>query len=128
MGKDLQGNELGKGISQRKDGLYVGRATIDGTVIAPVYDKDLGALKKKFNNAKNMARVKALSEIKLEVPTLNEWFAKWFEFYKKPTLDRNNPDAYTRGVRNYILCKIGTKRLDEILQIDIQICVKETLD
>lgn len=128
MGKDLQGNELGKGISQRKDGLYVGRATIDGAVIAPVYDKDLGALKKKFNSAKNMARVKALSEIKLEVPTLNEWFAKWFEFYKKPTLDRNNPDAYTRSVRNYILCKIGTKRLDEILQIDIQICVKETLD
>ena len=27
MGKDLKGKELGKGISQRKDGYYVGRYT-----------------------------------------------------------------------------------------------------
>lgn len=27
MGKDLRGRELGKGISQRKDGLYSGRYT-----------------------------------------------------------------------------------------------------
>ena len=27
MGKDLKGKELGSGISQRKDGLYVGRYT-----------------------------------------------------------------------------------------------------
>ena len=27
MGKDLRGKELGRGISQREDGLYVGRCT-----------------------------------------------------------------------------------------------------
>ena len=27
MGKDLRGKELGRGISQREDGLYVGRYT-----------------------------------------------------------------------------------------------------
>ena len=30
MGKDLKGNELGKGLSQRKDGRYEARAKVNG--------------------------------------------------------------------------------------------------
>ena len=30
MGKDLKGKELGNGITQRKDGRYMARFTVDG--------------------------------------------------------------------------------------------------
>ena len=33
MGKDLKGKDLGKGFSQRKDGRYEARATINGKKI-----------------------------------------------------------------------------------------------
>ena len=45
MGKNLKGNEIGKGISQRKDGLYMGRyKNCYGERLA-IYDKDLKILK-----------------------------------------------------------------------------------
>ena len=30
MGKDLKGKELGRGLSQRPDGRYMGRAQVEG--------------------------------------------------------------------------------------------------
>ena len=30
MGKDLKGKELGRGLSQRADGRYMGRAQVEG--------------------------------------------------------------------------------------------------
>ena len=33
MGKDLKGKELGNGITQRKDGRYMARFTVDGKLI-----------------------------------------------------------------------------------------------
>ena len=48
MGKDLKGNELGKGLSQRKDGRYEARAKINGETI-DIYGTNLAELKKQFN-------------------------------------------------------------------------------
>lgn len=33
MGKDLKGKELGRGLSQRPDGRYMGRAQVEGKPI-----------------------------------------------------------------------------------------------
>lgn len=47
MGKDLKGKELGNGITQRKDGRYMARFTVDGKTHT-IYEFDLKTLKKKF--------------------------------------------------------------------------------
>ena len=40
MGKDLKGKELGSGISQRKDGYYIGRYTTrDGKRVQKIFRK-----------------------------------------------------------------------------------------
>lgn len=51
MGKDLNGKELGRGFSQRKDGRYEARAVVNGTKI-DIYDMNLSALKKAFEMEK----------------------------------------------------------------------------
>ena len=45
MGKDLKGKELGRGLSQRPDGRYMGRAQVEGKSIV-LYDWKLKELKK----------------------------------------------------------------------------------
>ena len=40
MGKDLKGKELGRGLSQRADGRYMGRAQVEGHPIV-IYDLSL---------------------------------------------------------------------------------------
>lgn len=52
MGKDLKGKDLGQGISQRKDGRYNARATIEGVSIN-IYNYNLKALKKEFDLKKS---------------------------------------------------------------------------
>ena len=37
MGKDLKGKELGRGLSQRADGRYMGRAQVEGHPIVTPY-------------------------------------------------------------------------------------------
>lgn len=52
MGRDLNGNELGKGIHQNKDGRYIYRATIDGkrqTVTSKTLDDLYIRIEKRFH-------------------------------------------------------------------------------
>ena len=58
MGKNLNGKELGKGLSQRPDGRYMGRAQVGGKSIV-LYDWKLKELKK--NLAKAVDEVKRSS-------------------------------------------------------------------
>ena len=59
MGKDLKGNELGRGISQRKeDGLYYARVCINKHRYC-IYDNDLEKLKEKFFNLRDFAHDKS---------------------------------------------------------------------
>ena len=50
MGKDLNGKELGRGITQRKDGRYMGRIHIKGSKKEiTLYDRNLKVLKNKVS-------------------------------------------------------------------------------
>ena len=50
MGKNLNGRELGKGLSQRKDGRYEARARVNGTDVH-LYNMNLTKLKKEFSGS-----------------------------------------------------------------------------
>lgn len=49
MGKDLKGKELGRGLSQRPDGRYMGRAQVEGKSIV-LYDWKIKEKKESCNS------------------------------------------------------------------------------
>ena len=62
MGKDLNGKELGRGITQRKDGRYMGRIHIRGSKKeVTLYDRNLKMLKNKFMNDPTMITTSGFS-------------------------------------------------------------------
>lgn len=123
MGKDLKGKELGKGFSQRKDGRYEARATINGVKI-DIYDSSLAKLKKEFE--KERARV--LREEKNIRPnvTLIEWYREWFDKCKAPQLKSIvSCKVYDRKARNTYISILGKKQMKNITQMDIQKATNE---
>ena len=88
MGKDLNGKELGKCFSQRKDGRYEARAVINGVKI-DLYDVSLTKLRKNFE----VEKAKVLRDEKnfRQNITLGEWYSEWFEKSKAGRKKRKKP-------------------------------------
>lgn len=125
MGKNLKGKELGKGFSQRKDGRYEARATINGVKI-DIYDMNLAKLKKNFEQEK----AKVLREEKNLRPdvTLEEWYKEWFEKYKSPQLKTVvSRDSFDRRVKNTYISILGQKRMKDITQLNVQTATNELI-
>lgn len=125
MGKDLKGKELGKGLLQRKDGRYCGRIQINGQSICK-YDFSLPALKKALQEERLKVVQKQFDEAKCNM-TLDEWFQTWFENYKAPIL-KGTGVKYKRQYVNYFGSRIGSKPLNSIIQLDVQMAVSDLLD
>lgn len=117
MGKDLKGKELGKGISQRKDGRYEARIVINGKRLT-FYNTNLAALKKEFEKEKT--RLSRQNVFTCKDLTVNEWFNSWFDQYKKPTLKPSGVNAYYRKFSNTYGTLIGEEILNELTQFQIQ--------
>ena len=74
MGKDLNGNELGRGISQRADGRYNARKRI-GDISISIYDKDKKRIAKRLKiEVEKAKQEKKNKELTQPERTLNEWF------------------------------------------------------
>ena len=81
MGKSLNGKHLGKGISQRKDGWYIGRYTDRFGKRQTLYARTLKEISKKLNDAKyEDAHLLNLADPN---QTLDEWFDIWISKCKK---------------------------------------------
>lgn len=102
MGKDINGKELGKGITQRNDGRYNARVTINGVKIN-LYDYNLSLLKKNLE----LKKLKVLREDYSTRPniSLNQWYKdEWFPVYKSPYLkDEVNRHNYIVRYENTLL-------------------------
>lgn len=125
MGKDLKGNDLGRGFSQRKDGRYEARAKIKGRQI-DLYDFSLSKLKKTFE----MEKAKVLRDEKgvRQNVTLSQWFDEWFEKCKSPNLKSEiSRKTYERKIRNTYISLLGSKQLTYITQLNIQNATNELL-
>lgn len=117
MAKGLNGKELGIGIRQREGGRYEARATINGITI-DLYNTDLKQLKIDFEEAKKQARMSI--DTKRKQITLNEWFEEWFTKYKVPTIKSTSVFAMKSKYYNTFGSLIGTKKVVDIRNIDIQ--------
>lgn len=81
MGKSLNNKELGKGISQRKDGLYQARFVNRFGKRETIYAKTLNEVRRQLRN-KQYEDEKMLNVINEDV-TLDEWFEMWMNTCKK---------------------------------------------
>ena len=97
MGKDKKGKELGKGICQRKDGLYFARCTIQG--------QNFGSYFKTVKEAKAwLKELKSKPKSKTSM-TLDQWYEYWMENLISdlaPNTRRNYAERYQHNIGPYI--------------------------
>ena len=117
MGKDLNGKELGTGISQKKDGRYIGRFTNRFGKRQEIKSKDLKELKKLFNQAV-YEDSHHLNSLDTNL-TLDEWFVTWMDSYKKYTICDNTKRFYKEIYQKRISPTLGKRRITSITQINI---------
>lgn len=117
MGKDLKGKELGKGISQRKDGRYQARFTDRFGNRRCVYGKTL----KEVKNALMTEVVDDYSKNNVANPniTLDQWYEKWIRVYKEPVVKKNTLRGYKYLYQEYIKEELGDKPISNINKLMI---------
>ena len=116
MGKDLKGKELGKGISQRKDGRYQARFTDRFGKRRCVY----GITLKEVKNALMSEVVDDYSKNNVADPnmTLDQWYEKWMRAYKEPVLKETTLRVYKR-IYNKIKPVFGNLPISSITRLMI---------
>lgn len=128
MGKDLKGKELGRGLSQRADGRYMGRAQVEGHPIV-IYDWKLKEVKAKLAIAiDEMKRSNLLPGMDGKSITLSEWFEEWYTKYKAPMLKDGGSPSYKRKFLNYYGTRLGSKPLADIRQLHVQTAIADMLE
>lgn len=120
MGKDLKGRELGTGISQRDDGLYVGRFTNK-------YGKRVQKVMPKLKDVRQW-----LGDMQYEDAhsnrdfpkdmTVDAWYEYWMDIKKRtvrPNTVRNYRERYERNIKpvigKKILGNVNTVHCQEIM-------------
>ena len=116
MGKSLKGKELGKGIRQREDGLYVARFINRFGKRQVIYDKSYNGIQKKMREAK-CADEKAINVINTNM-TLDEWYEKWMETCKK-NCRSNTKETYARHYKR-VQDDLGWRKLNKLNLIVMQ--------
>ena len=99
MGKDLKGKECGKGICQRKDGLYSARYTVDGKTRYS-YFKTVKEAKAWLKEEKDKKRNQSNKSM-----TVNEWYEFWMTNYicdLAPNTRRNYAERYKHNIKSAI--------------------------
>lgn len=117
MGKSLNGKELGKGISQRKeDGLYVARFTNRFGKRQLISDKTYNGVQKKLREA-IVADEKAINVVSTNM-TLDEWFECWMKTCKN-NCRNNTKDTYARQYKR-VQEELGWRKLSKLNLVVMQ--------
>lgn len=125
MGKDIKGKELGRGISQRSDGFYVGRFT----------SRHGGRKQKLFHKLQECRQWLADSQYEDEHSniafademTVKSWFEYWIS-HKQRTVRPNTVRNYTERYNRNIDPIIGKLRLREVKPIQCQLIMNKMAD
>ena len=123
MAKALNGKELGKGITQLRNGTYQARVYIKGN------DKPIYVSSKRLEEVKQK-REKILEQYNLGLQTdaskktLNDWFDEWMELY---VVGKVKPRTVQHYIREYERCKsyIGHIKVNQLQPTYIQKMVNE---
>ena len=85
MGKSLNGKELGKGITQRKDGRYQGRFVNRFGKQQIVYGKTLNEVRQRLRK-EQYEDEQGINIVNKDI-TLDEWYEKWLHVCKSHCRD-----------------------------------------
>ncbi|PWJ50477.1 tyrosine-type recombinase/integrase [Faecalicatena contorta] len=113
---DNKGRKLPDGFSQRSDGRYQARFTFNGKRFT-LYDTNLINLKTKVLKKKNDFNSGIYGD--LENMSLNQWFEKWLQIYKKDKLKPITFQNYQNYWKWYIADTIGSMRVSKIKRVQI---------
>jgi len=116
MGKSLKGKELGKGISQRKDGLYQARLINRFGKRQTIYAKTIHEITKKLRD-EQYEDDRQLNVVDSNM-TLDEWFDIWMDTCKKNCRDTTKR-TYTIQY-NRLREKLGWRKLTNLNLVIIQ--------
>lgn len=122
MGKNLKGKELGVGFTQRQDGRYECKVTLNGKR-KTFYDKNLSDLRKVVNDARYEAEHGICGNI--EKLTLNDWHKIWRETYKVGHVKESTLEIYDTNYRVHIKDKLGCLLLEDIKPAMIQSLINQ---
>ena len=133
MGKDRNGKELGKGLSQRTGKFKNGKE--DRRYVASFYGKDGKRVSRTFNSLKDAKQWRYDSQyedrhylrINSETITVNEWYSKWISAKEGTVRDntiRNNRERYEHNVRY----TIGRMRMVDVKPVHCQEVLKQMAD
>lgn len=117
MALDLEGRELPEGITQRKDGRYMGKFQYNNERYS-VYAKTSKEAKKKLNNLRYEVEHGIFA--KQDNITVNGWFKVWIREYKEPTVKKSTVLVYIDNYKSYIEKPLGKKRLKNVRPEHIQ--------
>jgi integrase len=111
MAKGLDGKKLPAGITQRKNGLYMGRVMYNGESHT-LYDRNLTELKKKMTDLRYTLEHGTF--IKKSNITFDDWFNEWIETYKQNTVKQGTIDSYKKHYSAYLKKPLGKMKLADI--------------
>lgn len=122
MGKDLTGKELGKGILQKKNGVYEARYVDRFGQRKSLSGYDLKDVRRRFNEAiyENEKEINVKKDIRLD-----EWYEKWMNVHKFDVIRKNTQRHYNHVYRKHISPSLGHIYLTEITQLKIKELLKK---
>lgn len=111
MAKGLDGKKLPAGITQRANGLYMGRVTYHGNNHT-LYNRNLTELKKKMVDLRySLEHGTFVKESKI---TLDDWFNEWITTYKQNTVKQGTVESYKKHYSAYLKKPLGKLKLADI--------------
>ena len=116
MGKSLNGKELGRGITQRKDGLYQARFTNRFGKRQTIYANTVTEITKKLRNQQYQDE-KQINVVDASI-TLDEWFEKWLDTCKKHC--RNTTKRTYTIQYNRLRDSLGWRKLSKLNLVMLQ--------
>lgn len=125
MGKDLRGKELGVGITQRKDGLYQGRYKDRFGKSKTIYNSKLSELRKELSKA--VTDNQQFTSVRDSI-TLDVWFDRWMNVYKKKRVRPNTIREYTHIYKKNISPYLGNHEITSIHKSDVQLLIDKASD
>lgn len=121
MGKSLNGKELGRGITQRKDGIYQGRFVNRFGKKQTIYASTLNEVRQKLRNAQYEDE-KALNVVTKDI-TLDEWYQVWMDTCKK-NCRTSTKESYATHYRR-VQKALGWRKLTSLNLIILQQAINE---
>ena len=121
MGKSLNGKELGRGITQRKDGIYQDRFVNRFGKKQTIYASTLNEVRQKLRNAQYEDE-KALNVVTKDI-TLDEWYEVWTDTCKK-NCRVSTKESYATHYRR-IQKALGWRKLTSLNLIILQQAINE---